>query len=186
MDIKIILGILLAGIFSNNYALVHFLGTGAVIENERSNKKSVLLGLGVTAVMLISTLITWPINNYLLKDYSYLQTMAFVIIILLVVEVLHLVFKNNMELFCEVDFIKFAINGAVLGLCINNTGLTILEAAVTSIAVGIGFTIVMTVFGALRQRIDEDAVPASFRGLPISLLTAGMIALALLCFTFNF
>lgn len=186
MTFKIILGILLAGIFSNNYALVHFLGTGAVIENERSNKKSLLLGAGVTAVMVLSTLICWPIDQYLLKDYTYFRTMAFVIIILLVVEVLHLILKNNLEVFCEVDFIKFAINGAVLGLCIHNTEFGLLEAVITAAAVGIGFTIVMTVFGALRQRIDEEAVPASFRGLPISLLCAGMIALALLCFTFNF
>ena len=86
----------------------------------------------------------------------------------------------------RVDFIKFAINGAVLGLCIHNTEHGILEAVITAAAVGIGFTLVMTIFGALRNKIDEEAVPASFRGLPISLLTAGMIALALLSFTFSF
>ena len=57
---------------------------------------------------------------------------------------------------------------------------------VIAAAVGIGFTLVMTIFGALRNKIDEEAVPASFRGLPISLLCAGMIALALLSFTFSF
>ena len=63
MNFEIILGILLAGILSNNYALVHFLGTGAVMENERSSRKSLLLGLGTTVVMILSTLITWPINK---------------------------------------------------------------------------------------------------------------------------
>ncbi len=181
-----VLTILLAGIFSNNYALLHFLGTGAVIENERTNRRSLLLGLGVTVVMVLSTLISWPINKFLLANFPYFQTMAFVIVILAVVEVVHVIIKNSVEVFCRVDFIKFAINGAVLGLCIHNTELTILEAVITAAAVGIGFTLVMTIFGALRNKIDEEAVPASFRGLPISLLCAGMIALALLSFTFSF
>ena len=53
MDIKVILGILLAGVLSNNTALLHFLGTGAVIENERSTRKSLALGLGTTLVMVV-------------------------------------------------------------------------------------------------------------------------------------
>ena len=132
MTPTIILGILLAGIFSNNYALLHFLGTGAVIENERTNRRSLTLGLGVTVVMILSTLICWPINKFLLADFPYFQTMAFVIVILLVVEVVHLIIKNTLEIYCRVDFIKFAINGAVLGLCIHNTEHGILEAVITS------------------------------------------------------
>ena len=186
MDFKIILGILLAGLLSNNYALLHFLGTGAVLENERSSKRSLTLGLGTTVVMVLTTLITWPLNHYLLEKVPYVQTMAFVLVVLGVVEILHVVVKKLLDNYCRADFVKFAINGAVLGLCIHNTELGILEAVITAAAVGIGFTLVMTIFGALRNKIDEEAVPASFRGLPISLLTAGMIALALLSFTFNF
>ena len=182
MTFEIILGILLAGILSNNYALLHFLGTGAVLENERSNRRSVVLGLGTTVVMLISTLITWPINKYLLANVSYLQTLVFVCVVLLVVEVIHLLEHGVVEKFCHVDFTKFAINGAVLGLCIHNTELDLITALVTALAVGIGFTVVLMVFSALEHRVDEDAVPEAFRGLPIHLLTAGMIALALLCF----
>ena len=136
MTPTIILGILLAGIFSNNYALLHFLGTGAVIENERTNRRSLTLGLGVAVVMILSTLISWPINKFLLADFPYFQTMAFVIVILLVVEVMHLIIKNTLEIYCRVDFIKFAINGAVLGLCIHNTEHGILEAVITAAAVG--------------------------------------------------
>ena len=182
MTFEIILGILLAGILSNNYPLLHFLGTGAVLENERSNRRSIVLGLGTTVVMLLSTLITWPVNKYLLANASYLQTLVFVCVVLLVVEVIHLLEHGVVEKFCHVDFTKFAINGAVLGLCIHNTHLDFITALVTALAVGIGFTLSLVVFSALEHRIDEDAVPYSFRGLPIHLLTAGMIVLALLCF----
>lgn len=182
MTVQVILSILLAGFLSNNYALLHFLGTGSVIENERSLKKSVIIGLGTTIVMLLTTLITWPINKFLLAKVPYLQTMAFVIVVMLVVYVIHLFSKNKLENYCKVDFMKFAVNGAVLGLCIHNTELVFLEAVVTSVAVGLGFMLTLIVFKTLHDKIDEESVPASFRGLPITLLVAGMIALALLAF----
>ena len=177
MTVQVILSILLAGFLSNNYALLHFLGTGSVIENERSLKKSVIIGLGTTIVMLLTTLITWPINKFLLAKVPYLQTMAFVIVVMLVVYVIHLFAKNKLENYCKV-----AVNGAVLGLCIHNTELVFLEAVVTSVAVGLGFMLTLIVFKTLHDKIDEESVPASFRGLPITLLVAGMIALALLAF----
>jgi electron transport complex protein RnfA len=132
--------------------------------------------------MLLTTLITWPINKFLLAKVPYLQTMAFVIVVMLVVYVIHLFAKNKLENYCKVDFMKFAVNGAVLGLCIHNTELVFLEAVVTSVAVGLGFMLTLIVFKTLHDKIDEESVPASFRGLPITLLVAGMIALALLAF----
>ena len=186
MDFKVILGIVLAGILSNNYALLHFLGTGAVLENERSSRRSLALGLGTTIVMILTTLITWPINEYLLKSVPYLQTMVFVVVVLVVVEALHLIAKNILDNFCRSDFVKFAINGAVLGLCIHNTEHGFVEALVTAAAVGIGFMLTMTLYAKIKDNyVDEDAIPASFRGLPIALLTAGMIVLALLALNFN-
>ena len=182
MTFEIILGILIAGIITNNFALIEMLGTGAVIENERSSRKSLIIGAGTTLVMVVSTLITWPINEYLLAGATYLQPLVFVIVVLLVVELVHLFTKNRLEGYCKVDFLKFAINGAVLGLCIHNTHLTFDVALVTSFAVGLGLTLTMVVFSSLHNKIDEEAVPASFRGLPIALLTAGMMALALLAF----
>ena len=191
MTIEIIFGILLAGILSQNYALIEFLGTGAVIENERSSRKSLIIGLGTTLVMVVATLITWPINEYLLHDAHYLQPVVFVSVILVVVEVVHLFTKKHLEPYCKVDFLKFAVNGAVLGLCIHNTEFSIInkdvvpslpEALLTAFAVGLGLTFTMIVFSSLQKKVDEEAVPASFRGLPISLLIAGMMALALLAF----
>lgn len=182
---EMIFGILFAGIFSNNYALLHFLGTGAVIENERSTKRSLVLGFGTTVVMLITNVICWPINEYLLGELPYLQTMVFVLVILIVVEIIHLLAKALLDNYCHADFVKFAINGAVLGLCIENTHLSFSEMIVTSIAVGIGLMLTMTLFAKIREHaIDEEAVPASFRGLPLSLLVAGMITLVLLAFPF--
>lgn len=185
LTLKAILGIMLAGLLTDNYALLHFLGTGAVIENERSTKRSILLGLGTTVVMLITNAICWPVNEYLLDSMPYLQTMVFVLIVLLVVEIIHSIAKKLLDNYCHADFVKFAINGAVLGLCIHNTHLSFSEALVSAFATGIGLTLTMTLFAKLREdAVDEEAVPASFRGLPISLLTAGMITLVVLALNF--
>lgn len=186
MTFEMILGILLASIFTENIALIECLGTGAVLENERSSKRSLVLGLGTTVVMLISTLITWPLNTYLLEKVPYIQTMVFVLVVLVVVEVIHLIAKKILDNYCKSDFVKFAINGAVLGLCIHNTHLGFVEAIVTSVAIGIGFMLTMTVYAKLKDiSVDEEAVPAPFRGLPIALLTAGMMVLAVLALQFN-
>ncbi len=189
MTLNVILGIILAGVLSNNYALLHFLGTGAVLENERPTRKSLMLGLGTTIVMVLTTLITWPLNTYVLEKFNltYLQTMLFVLVVLIVVEVLHILAKRVFDDYCRADFVKFAINGAVLGLCIHNTEVDFKTALVTAAAVGIGFMLTMTLFAKLKDLpVDEDAIPASFRGLPIALLTAGMIVLALLALNFKF
>lgn len=182
MDLNTIIAIFVLGIITNNYALIEFLGTGAVIENERSSRKSLIVGGCTTLVMVLATLITWPINHFLLTDVPYLQTLVFVIVVLVVVELVHLFTKNRIEGYCKVDFLKFAINGAVLGLCVHNTHLAFGEAALSAFAVGLGLTLTMVVFGSLQKKVDEEAVPASFRGLPIALLIAGMMVLALLAF----
>ena len=182
MTFEIILGILIAGIITNNFALIEMLGTGAVIENERSSRKSLIIGGMTTLVMVLTTLITWPINQYLLHEVSFLQPLVFVVVTLVVVELIHLLTKKGVEGYCKVDFLKFAINGAVLGLCIHNTHLPFDQALLTAFAVGLGLTLTMVVFSSLQKKVDEEAVPASFRGLPISLLIAGMMALALLAF----
>ena len=200
MDFKVILGIILAGILSNNIALLEFLGTGAVLENERSTKKSLALGLGTTLVMILSTVATWPLNHYLLEKVPYLQTMAFVLVVLVIVELMHIVGKRILDNYCRADFVKFAINGAVLGLCIESsegvyfthgstfvTETPYIEALIVAAAVGIGFMLTMTLYAKIKDvPVDEEAIPASFRGLPIALLTAGMIVLALLALQFKF
>lgn len=178
---KEIFAVLLAGIISENYALIEFLGTGAVIENRRSSRRSLLLGLGATLVMVISTAITWVLYDKLICNFENFYIMAYVIVIMVVAELVHLIASKIFDTYCRADFLTFSINGAVLGLCINTAALELSEALLEAVAIGIGFTLSMTLFSKLkRDSIDEEAVPAAFKGLPVVLLTAGMICLALL------
>ena len=182
---EMILGILLASIFSENIALVESLGAGAVLENHRSTKRSLLLGLGTTVVMLISTAITWALNSYVLKNVAYLQTLVFVFVVLVVVELMYIAAKKLFNC-CKYDFVMFTINGAVLGLCVQSAELTFVSAIITAIAVGIGFMLTTTVYAKLKDTlVYQDAIPEAFRGLPISLLTAGIMVLAMLALQFS-
>ena len=181
-----ILAIILAGILSDNAAFMKLLGTGSAIEKAYRPKKSLLLGLGTTLVMVLCTLITWPLHKYLLTKVAYLQTMLFVAVMLVVVQVLYMLCKKC----CKgsyADFAQLAVSGAVLGLCIDTTALAFTEAILTAAAAGIGYMLTVTLYGKLRSDVvDEETVPAAFRGMPISLLTAAMIVLALMALQFKF
>lgn len=141
---------------------------------------------GVTYLVRLLPLIfaRHKIKNKFLRSFLYYVPYA-VLIVLFVVEIIHSIAKKLLDNYCHADFVKFAINGAVLGLCIHNTHLSFSEALVSAFATGIGLTLTMTLFAKLREdAVDEEAVPASFRGLPISLLTAGMITLVVLALNF--
>lgn len=182
---QLVLTMILAGILSNNYALLKFLGTGAVIDKAYSAKKSLLLGLATTVVMIVSTLIIWPVNKFLLTDVPYLQVMISVVVVLAVVQILYAIFKKQIKR-CPEDFAKIAVSSAVLAICVQTAGETLGTAIATAAATGIGYMLTVTLYGKLRSGLDEDEVPAAFRGLPISLLTAGMIVLAVLALQFKF
>ncbi len=170
--------VLLAGILADNYAIQNFLGVESILGNGSSAKKSLRLGGMVTAVMVPSAVIAWPLQNFVLKDAAYLQTLIFVALILIVAAVAARLMKRSFDR----DFILLTVNGAVLGLCIQSVQMKLGEAVLASVGAGLGFTAAMAVFASLRERIEEECVPAPFRGLPVSLLIAAMMSLALCAF----
>lgn len=174
--------VLLAGILANNYAIQNFLGMDTLLGNTTSANKSWKLGLLVTVVMVISTLICWPLQTYVLGSMAYLQTLAFVVIVLIVAEVVQkLAYSMTQKLMGE-GFVMLAVNGAVLGLMIQSAELSLVEALLSSVGVGLGFMGAMTVFASLRERVEDEYVPQAFRGLPVSLLIAAMMSLVLYAF----
>ena len=173
--------VLLAGILANNYAIQNFLGIDTVLGNYTTANKSCKLGLLVTAVMVISTVICWPLSS-VLKNMAYLQTLVFVVVVLIVTEIVQIAAQSMIKKTMGEGFVMLAVNGAVLGLMIQNAGLTFGEAVISSLGVGLGFMAAMTVFASLRERVEDEFVPAAFRGLPVSLLIAAMMSLVLFAF----
>ncbi len=179
---KALLLIMLGGVLVNNYALEKFLGVGPVLGGRKYG--SAAMGFSVAAVMLLAAAVTWPIYRLLvLLGAEYLETLIFVLVVLLVVYVLGAVFAKSGKP-VGAYFPLVALNSAVLGLAVNNIteGYTYVEALFAALGAGLGFVLAMVLFAGVKSKINERYVPKAFRGLPVMLLAASIISLAFYAF----
>ena len=175
---KALLLIMLGGVLVNNYALEKFLGIGPVLGGRKYG--SAAMGFSVAAVMLLAAAVTWPLYRLLvLLGAEYLETLIFVLVVLLVVYVLGAMFAKSGK---PVPLV--ALNSAVLGLAVNNIteGYTYVEALFAALGAGLGFVLAMVLFAGVKSKINERYVPKAFRGLPVMLLAASIISLAFYAF----
>ena len=179
---KALLLIMLGGVLVNNYALEKFLGVGPVLGGRKYG--SAAMGFSVAAVMLLSAAVTWPLYRLLvLLGAEYLETLIFVLVVLLVVYVLGAMFAKSGKP-VGAYFPLVALNSAVLGLTVNNIteGYTYVEALFAALGTGLGFVLAMVLFAGVKSKINERYVPKAFRGLPVMLLAASIISLAFYAF----
>lgn len=179
---KVLLLIMLGGVLVNNYALEKFLGVGPVLGGRKYG--SAAMGFSVAAVMLLAAAVTWPLYRLLvLLGAEYLETLIFVLVVLLVVYVLGAMFAKSGKP-VGAYFPLVALNSAVLGLAVNNIteGYTYVEALFAALGAGLGFVLAMVLFAGVKSKINERYVPKAFRGLPVMLLAASIISLAFYAF----
>ena len=179
---KALLLIMLGGVLVNNYALEKFLGVGPVLGGRKYG--SAAMGFSVAAVMLLTAAVTWPLYRLLvLLGAEYLETLIFVLVVLLVVYVLGTIFAKSGKP-AGAYFPLVALNSAVLGLAVNNIaeGYTYVEALFAALGAGLGFVLAMVLFDGVKSKINERYVPKAFRGLPVMLLAASIISLAFYAF----
>ena len=179
---KALLLIMLGGVLVNNYALEKFLGVGPVLGGRKYG--SAAMGFSVAAVMLLAAAVTWPLYRLLvLLSAEYLETLIFVLVVLLVVYVLGAMFVKSGKP-VGAYFPLVALNSAVLGLAVNNIteGYTYVEALFAALGAGLGFVLAMVLFDGVKSKINERYVPKAFRGLPVMLLAASIISLAFYAF----
>lgn len=179
---KALLLIMLGGVLVNNYALEKFLGVGPVLGGRKYG--SAAMGFSVAAVMLLAAAVTWPLYRLLvLLGAEYLETLIFVLVVLLVVYVLGAMFAKSGKP-VGAYFLLVALNSAVLGLAVNNIteGYTYVEALFAALGAGLGFVLAMVLFAGVKSKINERYVPKAFRGLPVMLLAASIISLAFYAF----
>lgn len=179
---KALLLIMLGGVLVNNYALEKFLGVGPVLGGRKYG--SAAMGFSVAAVMLLAAAVTWPLYRLLvLLGAEYLETLIFVLVVLLVVYVLGVMFAKSGKP-VGAYFPLVALNSAVLGLAVNNitAGYTYVEALFAALGAGLGFVLAMVLFAGVKSKINERYVPKAFRGLPVMLLAASIISLAFYAF----
>lgn len=190
MDLfKSLIVILLSSVLVNNYVLARFLGICPFLGVSKKLDQASGMGIAVTAVMLLATAVTWPIQYWVLEplNLGYLQTIVFILVIASLVQVVELLLKKFIPALHKglgVYLPLITTNCAVLGVAINNVtdGYTFIQSMVSSLGVGLGFLLAMVLFSGLRSRIDETNIPRPFRGLAVTLIAASFISLAFMGF----
>ncbi|MDY2617401.1 MAG: RnfABCDGE type electron transport complex subunit A [Oscillospiraceae bacterium] len=171
-------------ILTNNYVLVKFLGICPFLGVSKRLDSAVGMSLAVTVVMAIATAVTWPLEQLLERfGLEYLQTIAFILVIATLVQLLELFLQK----FIPPLYVSLGVylplsttNCAVLGVTILNIdeGYTYLESIVCAVGAGLGFLLAMVLFSGVRRRVEEAKPPKCFEGLPITLVSAAIVALS--------
>ena len=176
-------------ILTNNYVLVNFLGICPFLGVSKRLDSSVGMGISVTVVMVLATAVTWPLQqllNYL--DLAYLQTIAFILIIAVLVQLLELILKKfipPLYVALGVYLPLITTNCAVLGVVLLNTqnNYDFITSLVYGVTGGLGFLLAIFLFASVRERLEFSKCPKAFEGFPIALVTAGLLALAFMGFS---
>ncbi len=186
---KELLIILMTSVLVNNYVLVRFLGICPFLGVSKKLNQAVGMGVAVTFVMLMSSAVTHPIYSYLLapNGLEYMRTIVFILVIAALVQLVEIILKKYIPALhasLGIYLPLITTNCAVLGVTINNIndGYNFLSSMVSSLGCGLGFLLAMVLFAGVRSRLEEANPPEAFRGLPITLVSASIVALSFMGF----
>ncbi|MCD7755263.1 MAG: electron transport complex subunit RsxA [Firmicutes bacterium] len=185
-----IVGILLSAILTENFILVKFYGICPFMGVSKKTDTALGMGMAVTFVMALASAACWAVNEWILTALSleYMQTVAFILVIAAIVQVVEMFLKKSVPALYQALGVYLPLittNCAVLGVALVNvqSGYSFLLSVLNGAAGGVGFTIAIVLFSSIRERLDESDVPESFRGFPIALIAAGLLALAFMGFS---
>ena len=177
--------ILMGGVLVNNYVLNQFLGICPFLGVSKKVNQASGMGMAVIFVMLFATAATWPIYNFVLVPLGlqYLQIIVFILVIATLVQFVEIILKRfipALHASLGIYLPLITTNCAVLGVTLNNisAGYSFVKAIVASLGVGLGFLLAMVLFAGVRSRINDTNSPKCFRGLPVTLIAASIVALA--------
>lgn len=182
-----LIAVLISAMLINNIVLMQYLGLCPFFGISTKMKSVVGMGFAVTVVITLSAAITYPIYHVVLKPLNivYIETIAFILVIASLVQLTELVIKRFSKPLYKslgVYLTLIASNCAVLGVALKNVAQpkTFPDAMMFAIGSGLGFALIIITFTALRMRLDSANVPKAFKGMPIALVSAGLMALAFL------
>ena len=181
--------ILISTILVNNFVLVQFLGLCPFMGV--SNKLETAIGMGgaTTFVLTLASICSYLVNTYLLQPFGleYLRTIAFILVIAVVVQFAKMFIEKTSPLLYRVLGIFLPLittNCAVLGVALQNTNKAhnFFESTVYGFGAALGFSLVLVLFAAMRERLAVADVPIAFQGPAIAMITAGLMSLAFMGF----
>lgn len=174
----------------NNVVLSQFLGICSFLGVSKQIKTSASLGAAVTFVIGIASAVANLLYNYILVplDLTYLQTIVFILVIAALVQLVEMFLKKTSPALYQALGIFLPLittNCAVLGVALTNVqnGYSFIESVVSGVGTGLGYTLAIILLASIRTRIDEDVIPAPFRGAPIVLLCAALMSIAFMGFS---
>ncbi len=181
--------ILIGALLVNNFVLAQFLGLCPFIGVSGNYDAAVAMGFATTFVLTLAASLSHLAYHWVLVplDLTYLNVIVFIVIIAAVVQLTEAFLRNLSPLLHQVLGIYLPLittNCAVLGVALLalSQSLTFVQTLVYSIGAALGFTLVLVLFAALRERLEHARVPRPFRGAPITLISAGILSLAFLGF----
>ena len=184
-----IIGILIAAILSQNFILVKFYGICPFMGVSKKIDTALGMGMAVTFVMALASAACYAVNLLLLGlNLQYMQTVAFILVIATLVQVVEMFLKKFVPALYRalgVFLPLITTNCAVLGVVLVNVqqGYNFLTSVINGAAGGLGFTIAIVLFASIRERVDKADCPEAFKGYPITLISAGLLALAFMGFS---
>ena len=181
--------ILVSTILVNNFVLVKFLGLCPFMGVSKKMDTAIGMGFATTFVLTLASVTSYLINTYLLipLELEYLRTIAFIVTIAAVVGFTELVVNKTSPVLHQslgVFLPLITTNCAVLGVALLNVGASnnFLQSAVYGFGAAVGFSFVLVLFSGIRERIESADVPKIFQGVPIALITAGLMSMAFMGF----
>jgi len=182
--------ILVSTVLVNNFVLVKFLGLCPFMGVSRKLETATGMALATTFVLTLSSIASYLVNEYLLAPLGleYLRTITFILVIAVVVQFTEMVVHKTSPMLYQVLGIFLPLittNCAVLGVALLNVQQQhgFLQSAVYGFGASVGFSLVLILFAAMRERINVADVPEAFRGAAIALITAGLMSLAFMGFS---
>ena len=177
--------IIVGGVLVNNFVMSQFLGICPFLGVSKKTETALGMGMAVTFVMALASLITYFIQTYLLVPFGleYMQTIAFILVIAMLVQVVEIALKKisaSLYQALGVYLPLITTNCAVLGVALLNVreGYNLIESVVNGISGALGFTLAIVLFASIRERLAMSNMPKWMNGFPGALITAGLMALA--------
>ena len=188
--LKDILSIAIIAMLTQNFVLVRFYGICPFLGVSKKTDTALGMGMAVTFVMTIASMLTYPANRFLLEAFniSYLRTVVFILIIASIVQIVEMFLQKALPSLYSALGIYLPLittNCAVLGVALLNVQneYNFINSTIYGFFGGLGFTLAIVLFAGVRERLELSDIPEFLKGFPISLITAGLIAMAFLGFS---
>lgn len=182
--------IIVSTVLVNNFVLVKFLGLCPFMGVSQKLESSIGMALATTFVLTLSSVCSYLVNTYFLEPFGieFLRTLSFILVIAVVVQFTEMMVKKTSPLLYKILGIYLPLittNCAVLGVALLNVqeAHTFVQSVFYGLGAALGFSLVMILFAAMRERLQAAEVPDAFRGAAIAFITAGMMSLAFMGFT---